>query len=79
MFTLIHNIFLHSIIENNTQKTDVQNKYVAKQHTEQQTQSLDLKLNISNSEIVLIEDTSQWDTNAVIFKVSACNDVYKLF
>jgi len=30
----------------------------------------EVKLNITNSEIVVVEDTSQWDTNAVILKVS---------
>lgn len=29
----------------------------------------ELKLNITNSEIVFVEDTSQWDSNAVILKV----------
>ena len=29
----------------------------------------ELKLNITDSEIVVVEDTSQWDTNAVILKV----------
>lgn len=29
----------------------------------------DLKLNITDSEIVLVENSSQWDTNAVILKV----------
>lgn len=33
----------------------------------------ELKLNITDSEIVVVEDTSQWDTNAVILKV-----MYKL-
>lgn len=31
---------------------------------------LEVKLNITNSEVVLLEDTTQWDSNAVIFKVS---------
>lgn len=30
----------------------------------------ELKLNITSSEVVLVEDTSQWDTNAVILKVT---------
>jgi vacuolar protein sorting-associated protein 13D len=30
----------------------------------------ELKLNITDSEIVVVEDTSQWDTNAVILKVT---------
>lgn len=30
----------------------------------------ELKLNITDSEIVFVEDTSQWDTNAVILKVT---------
>lgn len=30
----------------------------------------ELKLNITDSEIVVVEDMSQWDTNAVILKVS---------
>lgn len=29
----------------------------------------ELKLNITDSEIVVVEDSSQWDTNAVILKV----------
>lgn len=29
----------------------------------------ELKLNITDSEVVIVEDTSQWDTNAVILKV----------
>lgn len=29
----------------------------------------EMKLNITDSEIVFVEDTSQWDTNAVILKV----------
>ena len=32
--------------------------------------SYELKLNITDSEIVVVEDTSQWDTNAVILKVT---------
>ncbi|GLH07616.1 Vacuolar protein sorting-associated protein 13D [Gryllus bimaculatus] len=30
--------------------------------------AFELKLNITSSEVVLVEDTSQWDTNAVILK-----------
>jgi hypothetical protein len=30
----------------------------------------ELKLNITDSEMVVVEDTSQWDTNAVILKVT---------
>lgn len=29
----------------------------------------EIKLNIIDSEVVLLEDTTQWDSNAVIFKV----------
>lgn len=29
----------------------------------------EVKLNITNSEVVILEDTTQWDSNAVIFKV----------
>jgi hypothetical protein len=32
----------------------------------------EFKLNITDSEIVVVEDTSQWDTNAVILKVTRC-------
>jgi hypothetical protein len=32
--------------------------------------SYELKLTITDSAIVVVEDTSQWDTNAVILKVS---------
>lgn len=34
-----------------------------------ETMQFDLKLNITDSEIVVVEDTSQWDSNAVILKV----------
>lgn len=30
----------------------------------------ELKLNITESQVVFVEDTSQWDTNAVILKVN---------
>lgn len=29
----------------------------------------EFKLNVTDSELVVVEDTSQWDTNAVILKV----------
>jgi hypothetical protein len=32
----------------------------------------EFKLNITDSEIVVVEDTCQWDTNAVILKVIRC-------
>jgi hypothetical protein len=32
----------------------------------------EFKLNITDSEIVVVEETSQWDTNAVILKVTTC-------
>ena len=32
-------------------------------------ENYEVKLNITDSEIVVVEDTSQWDTNAVILKV----------
>lgn len=38
--------------------------------TEADNTQFDLKLNITDSEIVFIEDSSQWDSNAVILKVS---------
>lgn len=34
---------------------------------------LELKLNITESQLVLVEDASVWDTNAVILKVSNKN------
>lgn len=35
---------------------------------EQQEMPFELKLNITDSEVVVVEDSSQWDTNAVILK-----------
>lgn len=32
-------------------------------------QHMELKLNITDSQLVLVEDASVWDTNAVILKV----------
>jgi hypothetical protein len=32
--------------------------------------SIELKLIINDSEIVVVEDATQWDTNAVIIKVT---------
>lgn len=37
--------------------------------SEPDNMQFDLKLNITDSEIVLVEDSSHWDTNAVILKV----------
>lgn len=34
-----------------------------------ESEAFELKLNITDSEIVVVEDMSQWDTNAVILKV----------
>lgn len=36
---------------------------------------LEVKLNITNSEVVLLEDTTQWDSNAVIFKVFSTSQI----
>lgn len=33
----------------------------------------EFKLNVTDSELVVVEDTSQWDTNAVILKVVFVN------
>lgn len=38
----------------------------------QKKSSFELKLNITDSEIVIVENMSQWDTNAVILKVKKC-------
>lgn len=35
----------------------------------------ELKLNITDSEVIFVENMAQWDTNAVILKVSLCNRV----
>lgn len=40
------------------------------QSDKSETIPLEIKLNVTDSEIVVVEDTSQWDTNAVIFKVN---------
>lgn len=37
--------------------------------------AFELKLNITDSEIVIVEDMAQWDTNAVILKVSSLNRI----
>lgn len=34
----------------------------------------ELKVNITDSQVVFVEDTSQWDTNAVILKVIHLSD-----
>lgn len=55
---------------------DIENLSSIPEHTaalssksEEKTQ-FDVKLNITDSEIVLVEDASQWDSNAVILKVT---------
>lgn len=35
---------------------------------------MELKLNITDSQLVLVEDASVWDTNAVILRVCAASD-----
>lgn len=49
---------------------------VAQQPTNNHSEMpMELKLNITDSEIVVVQDTSQWDTNAVILKVSVCERI----
>lgn len=45
-----------------------EHKSVPKERPEENMQ-FDLKLNITDSEIIVLEDASQWDSNAVILKV----------
>lgn len=45
------------------------NQKIIQSDKQNETTPLEIKLNITDSEIVVVEDTSQWDTSAVIFKV----------
>lgn len=56
--------------DNEEQKSPRLEKSLANERSEDATVPFELKLNITDSEIVVVEDTSQWDTNAVIFKVT---------
>lgn len=57
------------ILEDSVEKPSSPSHYVANVNERKNDQlPFELKLNITDSEIVVVEDTSHWDTNAVILK-----------
>lgn len=48
---------------------NLEKKVQTSQKTEEENFEFELKMNITDSEIIIVEDSSQWDTNAVILKV----------
>ncbi|XP_060529289.1 intermembrane lipid transfer protein Vps13D isoform X2 [Cylas formicarius] len=58
--------YIFQEIENISSSPD--HKGVSKQRYPPPKASFELKLNVTNSEFVVVEDSSQWDTNAVILK-----------
>ncbi|KAK4875461.1 hypothetical protein RN001_011883 [Aquatica leii] len=57
------------ILENpNDEEKSLPEKTVVTDRMDDTSIPFELKLNITDCEIVVVEDTSQWDTNAVIFK-----------
>ncbi|KAF5273971.1 hypothetical protein FQA39_LY01087 [Lamprigera yunnana] len=60
---------LKYILENpNDEKKQLPETAVVSDWTDDASIPFELKLNITDCEIVVVENTSQWDTNAVIFK-----------
>lgn len=65
--------YIFQEIENHSSSPEHKASVTAKPEENMQ---FDLKLNVTDSEIVVVEDASQWDSNAVILKVRfSINDV----
>lgn len=63
---------------------DIENLSSSPEHKSSPTQNpeenvqFDLKLNVTDSEVIVVEDASQWDSNAVILKVVSLINFYYL-
>lgn len=65
---------------NNVQSSPVHDVALVRQTKQEDDINYEFKLNVTDSELVVVEDTSQWDTNAVILKVNFyLNNFYSVF